>query len=193
LWLKDNPFKSSWHDPEAAIGAVMSNNLDLLKWLCEQRCYLSTEVFCKAVQNFKTSRNFEILEFLYEKGCPWDEKTMHLAVDVGLEVVKWLHERGCPWKESATYSAAQLGHFEILKYLHENGCPWSARTTVAAGYSNLPVLEYFEECGLDLSGVWSSAVYMWKWDVLKWGRDRGYHLGVEISDILTRYEMGVFY
>ena len=42
-----------------------------------------------------------------------------------LEVLKFLHEKGCPWDELATYSAALGSHLgaplDVLKYLHEQG------------------------------------------------------------------------
>jgi len=41
-----------------------------------------------------------------------------------LEVLKYLHENGCPWDEEGCVYASRNGHIEVLKYLHENGCPW---------------------------------------------------------------------
>ena len=40
-----------------------------------------------------------------------------------LEVLQYLHENGCPWNQSTCSNAAENGHLEVLKYLHENGCP----------------------------------------------------------------------
>jgi len=41
-----------------------------------------------------------------------------------LEILKYLHENGCPWDDSANYAAIQYNHSEILKYLYEHGCQW---------------------------------------------------------------------
>ena len=49
-----------------------------------------------------------------------------------LEVLKYLHERGCPWDETACAAAAQHDNLEVLKFLHERGCPWDERTCDAA-------------------------------------------------------------
>ena len=56
----------------------------------------------------------------------FDEHTCAYAAFGGqLEVLKYLHENGCPWDEM-TYEAAELeDRLEVLDYLHENGYPFS--------------------------------------------------------------------
>jgi len=39
-----------------------------------------------------------------------------------LHIVQYLHERGCPWDEQVLKSATALGYWEILSYAIENGC-----------------------------------------------------------------------
>ena len=69
--------------------------------------------------------NVDLLEFLHEKGCPWDEDTCSEAAEYGhLECLKYAHENGCPWDQWTCRQAARNGHLECLKYAHENGCPW---------------------------------------------------------------------
>ena len=41
-----------------------------------------------------------------------------------MEVLKWLRQNGCPWNESACFNAAERGQLEVLKWLRQNGCPW---------------------------------------------------------------------
>jgi len=41
-----------------------------------------------------------------------------------LDILKYLHENGCPWNEFTRYCAMVNGHLDILQYLHENECPW---------------------------------------------------------------------
>ena len=62
-----------------------------------------------------------------------------------LEVLKYLHQNGCPWNEDACLEAAECGHFEILKYLLQNGCPWNEEACLEAAKRNghLKVVKWF--------------------------------------------------
>ena len=65
---------------------------------------------------------FEILKWLYENNCEWDEKTtMWAAYEGHLDILKWLVEKNCPWNESVCSSAAENNHFDVLKWVRENG------------------------------------------------------------------------
>ena len=66
-----------------------------ISWALE-KCLERRERFCARMAE---NGNFDLLQFLHEKGCPWDEWT-------------------CAY-------AAQNGHLECLKYACENGCPGS--------------------------------------------------------------------
>ena len=46
-----------------------------------------------------------------------------MALKGNLELLQFLRENGCPWNEGTCYFAAKNGHLECLKYAHENGCP----------------------------------------------------------------------
>lgn len=74
---------------------AFDGNLELLKWLCE------------------------------EKGFRCDEWTFACAAHAGhLKVLKWLHyKKKCPWDEKATQFADQEKHFRCLRWLILNGCP----------------------------------------------------------------------
>ena len=48
-----------------------------------------------------------------------------MALNGNLELLEFLHENGCPWDEWTCFGAAKNGHLECLKYAHENGCPWN--------------------------------------------------------------------
>ena len=52
--------------------------------------------------------------------------TARMALNGNLELLQFLHEKGCPWNEVTCSYAAEYGHLECLKYTHENGCPGSA-------------------------------------------------------------------
>ena len=94
-----------------------------ISWALE-KCLERRERFCARMAE---NGNFDLLQFLHEKGCPWDEWTCADAAASGhLECLKYAHENGCPWNELTCSQAAYKGHLECLKYAHENGCPGSA-------------------------------------------------------------------
>ena len=93
-----------------------------LSWALE-RCSEYKEGFCAEMAR---KGNLELLKFLHENGCPWDEKTCSKAALNGhLECLKYARENRCDWDEMTCEAAAENGHLECLKYAHENGCPGS--------------------------------------------------------------------
>ena len=116
-----------------------------LSWALE-KCSEKKERFCVEMA---LSGNLVLLQYLHEKGCPWNEKTCSGAARIGhLECLKYLHEKGCPWNERTCWAAARGGHFDILKYLHEKGCPWNERTCwAAASGGHFDILKYLHENG----------------------------------------------
>lgn len=65
-----------------------------------------------------------------------------------LDVLVWLRERGCRWDEWTCCSAAIKGHLHVLVYAHENGCPWDSLTTsFAASHGHLDCLVYARSNG----------------------------------------------
>ena len=67
-----------------------------------------------------------VLQNLLQRGhldktqvCQWAAWGGHL------QVLQWLRENDCPWDEDTCTDAAQGGHLEVLKWSRENGCPWN--------------------------------------------------------------------
>ena len=88
-----------------------------LSWALE-KCSEKKERFCAQMAR---NGNFDLLKFLHENGCPWNEWTCANAAKIGhFECLKYLHENGCPWHEWTCFNAAYNGHLECLKYAHEN-------------------------------------------------------------------------
>ncbi len=116
-----------------------------LSWALE-RCSEYKEGFCAEMAR---KGNLELLKFLHENGCPWDEKTCYRAALNGhLECLRYAHENGCPWDEETCWRAAKKGQLECLKYAHENGCPWDEETcSQAAKNGHLECLKYAHENG----------------------------------------------
>ena len=103
-----------------------------LSWALE-KCSEKKERFCVAAVTFALSGNLVMLQYLHEKGCPWDKRTCSSALANGqFECLKYSHEKGCPWDERTCTYAARKGHLECLKYAHEKGCPWDKRTCSSA-------------------------------------------------------------
>ena len=78
-----------------------------ISWALE-KCSEKKERFCTEMAR---KGDLELLQFLYEKGCPWDTLT-------------------CSW-------AAEYGHLECLRYAVENGCPQSTSTKYERQASSL--------------------------------------------------------
>merc|ERR1712159_781309 len=88
-----------------------------ISWALE-KCSEEKERFCAQMAR---KGNLELLQFLHEKGCPWDKETCRHAAYYGhLEFLKYAHENGCPWDYMTCSNAACNGHLECLKYAHEN-------------------------------------------------------------------------
>ena len=75
----------------------------------------------------------EVLEWLRENECPWDEDTCWAAAKGGhLEALQWARANDCPWDEYTCREAAFGGHLEVLQWARENGCPWDEDTCALA-------------------------------------------------------------
>ena len=116
-----------------------------ISWALE-KCSEKKERFCWRMAR---KGDLELLQFLHERGCPWDTLTCSYAAQNGhLECLKFAHENGCPWNEGTCLSAAFKGRLECLKYAHENGCPWDETTcSNAAKFGHLECLKYAHENG----------------------------------------------
>ena len=116
-----------------------------ISWALE-KCNEEKERFCSRMA---LNGNLDLLKYLHENGCPWDQSTCTCASLVGhLECLQYAHENECPWDEDTCKYAAEKGHLECLKYLHENGCPWDEDTcSNAAKFGHLECLKYAHENG----------------------------------------------
>lgn len=141
--------------------AALSGSLEILKHVYENSLILNSEnIICTGTNIVQYSHNnavyyaaenghLDIVKYLHEIGCPWNNHTYYCAVTGGnLEIIKYLHENDCPWSESTCSNAVYHGHMEILKYLHDNGCPWDKNScSFAAMKGHLNILQYLHENG----------------------------------------------
>ena len=116
-----------------------------LSWALE-KCSENRERFCWRMAR---NGNLELLQFLRENGCPWDDWTCWGAARYGhLDCLKYAHENGCPWDWRTCCEAAEKGKLECLQYAHEHGCDWDEWTcSFAAKNGHLECLKYAHENG----------------------------------------------
>ena len=87
--------------------------------------------------------HFEVLKWARANDCPWDKTTCTRAAEGGqLEVLKWARANGCPWDEDTCAYAALNGHLELLKWARANGCPWSEETRRTRGFEGIRTSKY---------------------------------------------------
>ena len=145
--------------------AGKGGSLEIVKWIYSKYTFsvdTNKALLYNLCINAAGGGHLELLKFLYDNKCPWDEYICAEAAYNGhLDVLKFLHEHSCPWDTPACAYAAFGNHFEILKYLHENGCPWntSACTHASGGVGqkgNLDMIKYLHENGCP----WDSNTYV---------------------------------
>jgi hypothetical protein len=122
-WGTKDRYGNVIHQPLFCCAVALTNQLELLKWIRE------------------------------EKRCEWDEFTIIAAAEEGnLEMVKYCVANECPMDSSACSIAAFYGHLECLKYLHEEvKAPWDWQTAAwAAEKGHLHILEYLVERKYDI-------------------------------------------
>ena len=130
-WSEMNPELNTLLVDVWSQGAALRNNLDLLKFLHENR--LTRRSWGASCTAKAASRGrLEILEYAKEKGIPlWEPEELdrwdpcaYAAFGGKLKVLQWLRSNGCPWNSRTCENAARLGRFKTLCWALENGCPW---------------------------------------------------------------------
>lgn len=118
-WLRDE--RCPW-DAGVTVAAAQGGHLEVLKWARQNGCQI----------NFSTSMyvaeigHLEILKFLKSDNCMMQPEwwlCAYAARGGQLEVLKWLRSEGYPWDGLIYYNARVHGHLELLKWVKENGCP----------------------------------------------------------------------
>ncbi len=99
-WENKSLWPSWWDESHFSSRVALTNKLELLKWVRE------------------------------EKKCEWSEGTIEAAAYHGnLEMVKYCVANQCPIDEMACAEAASQGRLECLKYLREEvKAPWDSLT-----------------------------------------------------------------
>ena len=67
-----------------------------------------------------------------------------------LNLLKWVKENKCPWNEESCATAAENGNLKMLKWLRENGCDWNHKVCEAAiDNCNIEMLNWAMQNGCD--------------------------------------------
>ncbi|KAG2453513.1 hypothetical protein HYH02_001733 [Chlamydomonas schloesseri] len=85
-------------------------------------CMLTAALFRAAAK----SGSIELLQWLRDRGCPWDSRAwVTAASDSSQQVVEWLAEAGCPMPSDGEpyLLPAREGDTPMLRCLHRLGCP----------------------------------------------------------------------
>jgi hypothetical protein len=141
--------------------AAWNGNLEILEWLLENGLFFpSTKVFSNAASR----NNFQLIKWLYEIECPWDENAMLAAIYVGnMEILDFLEKRNCPWPDDVFLCVAKSGNIQVAHWLLEKGrplCNYKRKNGLLAkplevalecGYYDL--IELFQKEGLPLPNI----------------------------------------
>ena len=106
-------------------GAVLNGNIENIKYLL-QKGYMFNEDIDGTESEFDEAiykNNFEILDWLLEKGCKFGPETFSAAaVEGNLKIMKWLLKHGCKFNNRTFNKAIEYGNIKNLEWLVENGC-----------------------------------------------------------------------
>ncbi|PNG99407.1 Ankyrin repeat domain-containing protein, partial [Tetrabaena socialis] len=155
-----------WSARDAAAAAAGNGHLPVLTWLVETlgATVLSTWVFVSATK----SGSMELLAWLHEHGCPWEESVFAEAAAVGSEEeLEWLAVHGCPMVAHGDpyLQALRNGGRPMMHCLRRLGCPWgphghvftyvcrSLASTATANRDALPTLRFLLEEGCSVDWV----------------------------------------
>jgi hypothetical protein len=105
--------------------------------------------------NKETCRNaamfghLQLLKWLHEQGCPWDEDTFDAAVRYGgnVEMLEWLYKKNSLWMRGWHCSLGAIsGNMDVLKWLHGRKFLWGIDTfDIAIEKGNLEMVNWLHE------------------------------------------------
>ena len=126
-----------------------SNRFNILKYCVDNGLELDGRACKLAVRH----NDLKGLQYLREKGAPWDASLPTLCAwgTKNVELLKLCLSNGCPVNGAdACEIASRSGGLEHLKYLRNEGCQWDKRTTQYA--NRVDILRYAVENGCPVNG-----------------------------------------
>lgn len=116
-------------DTNAFTYAVLSNNMETIRYLHEIKCPWDADICTRA-------KSIEALKFLHESGCSWDGRTIINAIYMrALDMIQYACENGCKYDEDVYAVAKEIDYTDALVYLDSIGCPRDDRVNV--GYHDM--------------------------------------------------------
>ena len=117
-------------DIRTTVAAILTNQLDSLRFLHARGCEFSTNS-CWWVVRYHG--NIEVLRFLHdETGADLTGTLLTAAENGNLRCMRYAHQHGEAWHPDICMMAARGGHLQCLHYAHKHGCPWDDETAQAA-------------------------------------------------------------
>jgi hypothetical protein len=129
--------------------AAGHGNLEMLTWLYEKGCTQGRIATLAAIGK----GHFNVLKWLYARQAfsMKVELCAEAACAGQLDVLVWLREIGCPWDEDVTYFAAARNHLHVLHWAVSNGCPISPSVFYeVARHDHVDILKWGYASGYDI-------------------------------------------
>ncbi len=119
-------------------------SITMLQWAIANGC--RTILTSGLLNSTVTSGNLEVVKWLRERGCPWNESACTYAVwNNHIDILKWLRQQGCPWSTWVCEELAAKGNLEALKWCRRQRAPWDYRVCMAAAlHGRLGVLKWLK-------------------------------------------------
>ncbi len=140
------------HDTDACFYAARDGHLRALRWLHRRGVRRSAPVFAAAVYYNHMDVLDYLYKRRLSTSTLHNSTACHYAAAAGrLDVLQWLHERGAPFDAETCADAASSGHLHVLRWLRARGCAWDDRVARrAARNDHAHVLEWlFAEAPAD--------------------------------------------
>jgi hypothetical protein len=159
---------------EVFTSAVLSRNIDMIKWLYDIGCPFDKKIINKTVTKFFNefaSSTPTVYQLLLSWGCEIDPRTCKKAARFGdIEILKIFYAYGCPPDDEIINKAALNGHLHVIVWALGHGCNWSTTTCENAAFGgHLKLLKWLRgvdrhDCDLifDKHKIcpWNSDIYI---------------------------------
>jgi len=151
-----------WND-EVCNHAARSNRLDILQWVRAQMPPAPWSVWTSALA--AQQGHFELLQWLTQHGCPWDEVVCEQAAENHWEILVWLRSQTppCPWDlEEICFQTIEHGHLDRLPWLGTQHTQWENvdYCSAAAECAQWPILQWLmtHDCPWDAQRIKECAI-----------------------------------
>lgn len=109
--------------------AIAYGYLELAQWLVELCGFKLPKRAC----NVAAVANLPMIQWLYSKGCKWDEETSSAVAYYGTpDMLEWILTQGCPRDDETYDHVAFTGDMEKLSITRKHRVPWTPRTLCCA-------------------------------------------------------------